>query len=118
MDYLAIPVVLRIYTGSGRTFVTGGLDIAFLSRATLSGRGLEEDAASYFKDTDVAALFGFGMIFPIGKPRISVELRYFQGLVNLSNDDGVPAGVDLPDRFRSSGLQLMAGFNLPIGGAR
>jgi len=64
---------------------------------------------------NVGALFGFGVVFPVGRPRITTELRYVQGLVNLS---GAEQGLiqELPDRFYSSGLQIMAGILFPLGG--
>jgi hypothetical protein len=64
---------------------------------------------------DVGALFGFGVVFPVGRPKLTTELRYVQGLVNLSNDSG-DASTALPDRFHSGGLELMAGILFPLGG--
>ena len=115
LDYFAVPVVMKIAAAGGRTYVTGGVDIAFLSAASLSEGGLDRDVKTAFQDVDVGALLGFGVVFPIGRPRLTVEARYVQGLVNLAGDaEGVPT-PNLPDRFRSNGIQLTAGILIPLG---
>ena len=49
-----------------------------------------------------------------GSPRLTTEIRYVQGLVNLrAAEEGLVQ--ELPDRFHSSGLQLMAGILFPLG---
>jgi hypothetical protein len=115
IDYFAVPIMLKILSGGGRTYVTGGVDIAFLDKATLSSGDLEVDATDFFDQTDVAALVGFGVVFPVGRPRLTVELRYVQGFSSLTKSDSIPPDQNLPDRFHNTGLQLMAGFLLPLG---
>jgi Outer membrane protein beta-barrel domain len=114
LDYIAVPLVLKLSAAGGRTYVAGGMDIAFLTEARITGGGLDEDVTASFQDVDVGAVLGFGVVFPIGRPRITTELRYVQGLVNLAGDE---SGViqDLPDRFHSSGWQLTAGILFPLG---
>ena len=116
LDYVALPVVVKFNAARGRTYVAGGLDVAFLTAARLTGEGLDEDVKSSFEDLDVGALLGFGVVFPAGRVRLPIELRYVQGLVNLSGDSASGAIADLPDRFHSSGWQLTAGILLPLGG--
>ena len=73
------------------------------------------DVRDRLNRVDLAASLGFGGILVNGRPRISLELRYFQSLLNLA--DAATTAV-LPVRFRSSGLLLMAGVLLPLGGGR
>ena len=115
LDYVAVPVVVKISAAGGRTYVAGGLDFAFLSAATLSDGDADRDVKEAFHDLDVGALLGFGVVFPIGRPRLTVEARYVMGLVNLSGGvEGVET-PNLPDRFRSTGMQLTAGILFPLG---
>jgi len=116
LTYASLPVLAKVQAAHGRTFVTGGVDVGVLLDATLSGRGADEDIKSVFKDVDVAAVFGFGVVFPLGAPRLTLEARYSQSLVNLSAGGTGPSGVALPDRFRTSGFQLMAGLLIRLGG--
>ena len=112
LDYVSVPVVVKFRSASGRTYVAGGLDIGILQKAHLTSGGLDRDVKSYFNDTDLGALVGFGVVFPIGSPRITTEVRYVQGVANLA---GKTIG-ELPERFHTYGLQLSAGVLFPIGG--
>ena len=114
LEYFAVPVVVKISAAGGRTYVTGGLDFAFLSAATISEGDAEQDVKDVFEDIDVGALLGFGVVFPVGRPRLTVEARYVLGLINLNGGGGAEA-PNLPDRFRSSGIQLTAGILWPLG---
>ena len=117
LSYISVPVLFRVMAGNNRTYVTAGLDAAFLSSATLERGSTEEDFKDRLNTTDLAINFGFGGIVRQGSPAITVELRYAQSLTNLSGDDPDSAS-QLPDRFRSNGFQLLAGVLLPIGGSR
>jgi len=116
LTYIAVPLLAKIRAAHGRTFVTGGVEVGWLMDATLAGRGPDEDITEAFEDIDVAALFGFGVVFPIGAPRLTVEARYSQSLLNLSAGGQGPGGAELPDRFRANGFQLLTGLIIPLGG--
>jgi outer membrane protein with beta-barrel domain len=111
LDYVSVPIVVKFGLGSGRTYVSTGLDLAFLSSAKLSAGGPDRDVKSFLHSTDVGALIGFGVVFPIGHPRLTTELRYVQGLVNVANQQI----SEWPERFHSYGLQLAAGILFPLG---
>ena len=114
LDYISVPVLVKFGASGGRTYFAGGLDVSFLSSASVSGEGVDEDIKSLLHSTDVGAVFGFGVVFPMGRPRLTTEIRYVQGLVNLrAAEEGLVQ--ELPERFHSSGLQLMAGVLFPLG---
>ena len=115
LDYVAIPVVLKFVGMGGRTYFAGGIDVAFLSGATLSDGDVEADVKDSFNSVDVGALIGFGVVFPVGRPRLTLEARYVMGLVDLGDNAGDGSTPNLPDRFRSTGMQLTAGILLPLG---
>ncbi len=120
LSYVAIPVLLKIEMSGGRLFVNSGVDVGFLLDATLSpieGDGEDEDVKELVKDFDVAVKFGVGGQFPIGKPRLTIEARYSQSLINISEVEvDVGAETLIPTRFRSSGFELVAGLWIPLGG--
>ncbi len=111
---------MKIETAGGKLFVNSGVDVGFLLDATLSpveGDGEDEDVADLVRDFDVAVNFGVGGQFPIGKPRLTIEARYSQSLIDISEVE-VDIGADtlIPARFRSSGFELLAGLWIPLGG--
>jgi hypothetical protein len=115
-DYLTVPLVVKIVAGHGKTYVSGGLDLGFLLNATLSGAGENQDVSHTFRPIDLSAIFAFGVMLPIGRPRLTIELRYSQSIINAASSEQDPEVYSLPPRFRWAGLQLFAGFLYPLGG--
>ena len=118
LDYYSLPVLLKVVSGNGKTYVTSGFDFGILSQAELSNLNKDEpaqDIQRLFQDFDVAVNFGFGVMLPLGSPLLNLELRYSQSLNNLSKSEENPEASALPERFRSAGLQLMAGLLWPLG---
>jgi len=116
LDYVSIPVLAKIMANNRRTYVTGGLDLGFLIKATLTepGQGDGADIGDLFRTTDLSATLGFGVNFPVGKPTINAEIRYTQSILNIAESEQNNLG--LPVRFRSSGFQLLVGALIPLGG--
>jgi hypothetical protein len=117
LDYYSLPVMIKVVSGNGKTYVTSGLDFGILQKAELSNLNKDEpaqDIQRFFQDFDVAVNFGFGVMFPVGSPQLTLELRYSQSLTNLSKPEENPEASALPERFRSAGLQLMAGLLWPL----
>ncbi len=117
LDYFSLPAMLRVDGGSGKFYATIGVDLSFLSSASLATGSEELDLKQAVTDIDLAAAFGVGGKFSIGRPNLLVELRYKQSLLNLADSDVIQVN-GLPARFRLSGLELWAGVVLPLGGAR
>jgi hypothetical protein len=113
MDYVSLPVLVKIESGNGVTYVTGGLDLAFLMDASLTTSRGENDVKDLLQDIDLSMVFGFGAKIPLGAPLLTLEFRYAQSLLNVA--DMQVGQQDLPVRFRSSGFQLLAGLILPLG---
>lgn len=116
VNYLSLPLLAKIVSGNGKTYVTGGIDLGFVLDATLSGTSDAEDISDTFKPIDLSAVFAFGVMLPIGRPRLTLELRYSQSIINVASLEQDPELYSLPPRFRWSGLQLFAGFLYPLGG--
>jgi hypothetical protein len=116
LDYLSMPVLIKVLADNGWLYVTSGLDFGYLSSATLTEGSAETDVSAALSDWDVAVIFGVGGLIPIGRPSLTLEARYSQSLVNLP--DATAGSSSLPARFRSSGFQFLAGVLLPLGGDR
>ena len=116
LDYLAIPILVRITSDNGRTYVTGGVNPAFLLEAQLQDGSTNEDAASAMSDFGLAADIGFGVMLPIRRAMLTLELRYEQSILNVASSDRQEPDDGLPVRFRSTGFQFLAGLMWPLGG--
>jgi hypothetical protein len=117
LDYFSIPILMKVITNGGRWYVTSGFDFGWLTSASIStvSGSQEADIKDNLSDFDMAVIFGVGRMFPVGRPKITAEIRYSQSLFNLAGDS---TAQDLPARFRASGFQLLAGVLLPLGGQR
>lgn len=120
LDYLSIPIVAQVFTPGGRGFVTTGLDLGFLSSASIAAVNgeAEEDVKDRLESTDVSWMFGVGGLVYRGSPEISLELRYSQSLLQVFDGGGDGGAGSLPNGLRSSGFQLMAGVAWRLGGSR
>lgn len=118
LDYISVPVMIKVLSGNGKTYVSSGLDFGVLLQAELSDlnrEGAAQDIKNLLHEFDVAINFGFGVMLPVGSPLLTFELRYSQSLLNLSNIEANSAEVALLERFRPTGLQLLAGLLIPLG---
>jgi len=119
LNYFSLPVMIKVISGNGKTYVSSGLDFGVLMQAELADlnrEGAARDIKNLLQDFDVAVNFGFGVMLPVGSPLLTFELRYSQSLLNLSKTGENTESAALPERFRSTGLQLLAGLLIPIGG--
>lgn len=119
LDYVALPVLLRIYADNQKTYVLGGFNVGILTRGEFADPdGTTTDVQDFFRDIDLSMDFGFGVMLPYRGTLINLELRYEQGLLNLAsnNEDGeVPT---LPARLRQSGLEFLVGVQWSLGGGK
>ena len=118
MSYFAMPILAKFVTAGGKVYVTSGVNVSLLTSANITfvePDSEEIDVKDSFKSYDVAFDFGVGGQLPVGSLRIMLEARYEQGIVNIANETIEDA---LKTRLRSSGLQLLAGVLLPLGGGQ
>jgi len=116
LNYITLPVLFKFVSGNGKTYASGGLDLGYLVSSTLSLEDESRDVKDAFNEFDLSADIAFGVMFPVGRPKITLEARYTQSILNLAKQDQNPKPDALPTRFRSSGFQLFAGLLYPLGG--
>lgn len=117
LDYVSLPVLLKISSPGGRLYTVSGLDFAILTSATLKDEGLDDiDVKDQLLSSDLAINFGFGGMVRRDRPQVGLEVRYTQSLLNLGEDVQLESGI--PVRFRSGGLQFLVSVGLPVGGGR
>ena len=108
-DYVSLPVMVKITSLNKRIYFSSGLDFGYLMNSTVENivDGSTKDVSDLFKTFDLSATFGFGVNFPIGLPIISLEIRYMQSLLNLSDISSSESETTFPFRFRTSGFQFL-----------
>ncbi len=115
LDYIALPILLKVTLGDRKLYVSGGLSVGFLASGSMTAGNETQDVKNIFKDFDLSADFGFGATIPIGKPFLTLEARYEQSILNNINPEEDPEGQSLPIRLRFSGFQFYAGLLIPLG---
>jgi hypothetical protein len=113
LDVLALPVHAVIWSKNGRFFVSAGLEFDYYLKARAIYPDHTVEITPEVKRYNIYAQFGGGFIISLGRPYILFELRYSQGLVDLTSDI-VHEGSYLP-RTKLTSFCLMAGFHLPLG---
>ena len=113
VDLFSVPVMAKIFLPKApKVYFVTGLDLNFtLNNKVVNVIDQEVEQNVEFKDFTLSMAFGFGYQFPIKSTRLNIELRYVQGISNLSEFENT--GV-LFSRLRSRGLHLTAAFGIPI----
>lgn len=116
LNYFSLPVMLKIHSLNDRVFFSSGLDFGYLMSSSVENivDGSTKDINNLIQKFDLSATFGFGVNFPVGSPTISLEIRYMQSLLNLSDISSDESGVVFPYRFRTSGFQFLTSIIFPI----
>ena len=116
LNYFSLPVMLKINSLNNRVFFSSGLDFGYLMSSSVENifDGSTKDINDLVQKFDLSATFGFGVNFPVGNPTISLEIRYMQSLMNLSDISSSESGTVFPYRFRTSGFQFLTSIIFPI----
>jgi len=114
-DYVTVPLVAKFAMARGRTYVSGGVSIDFLSSATLAGLGSDRDVTSAYGSTVFGAVLGFGVVIPTGRTHLTTELRVVQGISNMTTGQVAEDVGALAPRLHSHGLELIVGDLFPVG---
>ncbi|WP_422360266.1 outer membrane beta-barrel protein [Reichenbachiella sp.] len=95
LNYLALPVLLKIISDNEHWQFMAGLEPAWNFKASLKdlNTGEKEDVKHYVRDINLSAIFGFGYRFKIKNTRWAFDLMYTQGLLNMSHGQKVLEGV-------------------------
>ena len=114
LDYIDCLVMVKVMAGDGGTYVSSGLGVGFLTNATLADiRGEEADVKDFFENLDLSVALGVGFMIPARSSLVTVELRYQQSLLSISDPDPLTLGSELVPRMRSTGLQLWVAVLFP-----
>ena len=113
MNSLSLPIHAVVWSENGRFYLLAGFEfqytLDFKGETLMSPLNISYDVNEY----NVFAQFGAGFIIPLGKPYLSFEIRYSQGLVDL-NSDIIHQGSYLP-RTKLTNMNFLVGLQVPLG---
>ncbi len=114
LNYFSLPILLKITSTNERFYALSGIETALLlNGSTIIGE--EEGELPDVSQWNIALHFGAGIRIPVGYPSIFVELRYSQGLVNLTDE---PLNTNIIPRVKTAGFKILAGVEFPLGKAK
>jgi hypothetical protein len=111
LNYFSLPLFLKVSSTNGRFYALGGVETGFLLDSYLSSHDVKEELKTNVSDFNIALHFGAGIRIPVGFPRLFVELRYTQGLINLTDE---PVEQSYIPRVKTNGFKILAGIEIPI----
>ena len=117
MNYISVPVYLKVLAFNNVTYFTSGVDLGFLMNAGMKNLRdetiPEKDIAYAIRKFNLQVFFGVGARFRIGMPELNLEARYTVALMNAYNGDNVTI-TSFPARFTMGGFQILANLNFPL----
>lgn len=111
LNYFSLPLFLKISSTNERFYALAGIETAMLLNSSVYSHDIEQDVDLSVVEWNLAMHFGAGIRIPIGFPRLIVELRYSQGLVNLTDE---PIDKSYIPRVKTSGYKLLVGIEIPL----
>lgn len=111
LNYFSLPLMLKVTTANKRFYALSGFEAGMLLNSAVIMGEEENELQSDIAPWNLAMHFGAGIHIPIGYPRLFIELRYSQGLVNLTDE---PLTNDIIPRVKSSGFKLLCGIEFPL----
>ena len=111
LNYFSLPLMVKVQSLNKHFYAVGGLEAGFLSDYKLtSHEQLLSNQLSVAK-FNLAAHFGAGYRIFFGYPVLFIELRYTQGLINLTDE---PVDKSYIPRVKTNGMKLLIGIELPL----
>ncbi len=111
LNYLILPVMINIISNNQRFYFNSGIEVGLLTKASAYNGAETVDLQSEINEVNVTANFGLTYLIPIGKPFLFFDLRYSQGLINISYSGNNSSYVP---RIKSSGLKFRTGIQIPL----
>ena len=111
LNYIALPVLLKVSATNQRFYAIGGVEASYLAGSVLQTSTYKGDLNENVSDLNITVVFGAGIRIPLGFPRLYVEFRYGQGIMNLTDQ---PFDKSYIPRVKTSGFKLNIGLEVPL----
>lgn len=111
LNYFSLPLFIKIASTNKRFYALTGIETGFLLDHSLSSNDEEIDVDVKLSEINVAMHFGAGYRIPLGYPRLYIELRYAQGLINITDE---PVTESYIPRVKTAGFKVLVGVEIPL----
>ena len=111
LNYFSVPILVKISSLNQRWYAIGGLEPALLLDGSITDNYDNEETLEELAEWNLSVIFGAGVRFPLKFGWIVVELRYAQGLVNLTDE---PIERSYIPRVKTTGTRLLVGYEIPL----
>ncbi len=111
LNYFSLPILLKVQSTSKRFYALGGIEAGYLLDSFRSSNDVKEEITVSVSEFNMAAHFGAGFRIPIGFTRLFIELRYTQGVYNLTDD---PIDKSIIPRVKTTGFKILTGIEIPL----
>lgn len=111
LNYFSFPVLLKASSANQRFYAIGGVEAAYMIGSKVKISDYSGDLDEHITRINLAVIFGAGMRIPIGRPRLVIELRYSQGIVNLTDEAYIKSYLP---RVKTSSFRLNVGLEIPL----
>lgn len=111
LNYFSVPFLFKITSNNKRYYAISGIETALLLNSSLSIDDRKKDINASIAQWNLAMHFGAGIIIPVGFPSLFIEVRYTQGLVNITDEAQSESVIP---RVKTSGIIIMAGIKIPL----
>jgi hypothetical protein len=116
MNSLSLPIHAVVWSENGRFYVTAGFEFTYtldFKGEVVLGPAIQSNPDYQVLDYGIYAQFGAGFIVPLGRPYLSFEFRYSQGLNDLT-EPIVHQESFLP-RTKLTNTYFLMGIHVPFG---
>lgn len=111
LNYFSLPLMLKVVTANQRFYALSGFEAGMLLDSEVKYESGSEALSSEISQWNISMHFGAGYRIPLGYPTLFIELRYSQGLHNLTDE---PMSYNYIPRVKSSGFKILCGIELPL----
>jgi hypothetical protein len=111
LNYISFPVLFKALTANELFYAIGRIEYAMLSSSFEKIEDTKSDIPANVTSWNLAMHFGAGVKLSLGVPNLFIEIRYTQGLVNLTD---TPIDASNYPRIKTTGFKLLAGIEIPI----
>lgn len=111
LNCFSIPILFKALTNNKHFYAIGGIEYAFILDSYEKSGEIKNEIPTEVSDWNLALHFGAGAKISVGHPNLLLELRYTQGIVNLT--DSPSSNASIP-RVKTTGFKFLVGIEIPL----